>query len=212
MVLQTRRQKLGNTRLHSGGRGLRRGIFHCGGRIAGSLRRLGVHRFLIGGGEAKIKDQAQRMKRPRQKSPVRHPQIDGIGQDKELVAKPGTQAIAPLPRASFRARSRPAASLTDIRQIPLFSRPRIAFLTGSGKGESCPAPAQRRQSGELTAPGRWNASVCHHQGAPPLSSFVPSDPRTGHAGAGDARSRAISDRMSANIRRGTATSAIWNVT
>jgi hypothetical protein len=34
----------------------------------------------------------------------------------------------------------------------------------------------------------------------------------GHAGAGGARSRAISDRMSANICRGTATSASWKLT
>jgi len=34
----------------------------------------------------------------------------------------------------------------------------------------------------------------------------------GHAGVGGARSRAISDRISWNICRGTATSAIWNVT
>ena len=32
-----------------------------------------------------------------------------------------------------------------------------------------------------------------------------------HAGAGGARSRVISDRMSANICRDTATSAIWKV-
>ena len=38
-----------------------------------------------------------------------------------------------------------------------------------------------------------------------LSSF---DPCAAHAGAGGARSRAISDRISANICRGTATSAI----
>jgi hypothetical protein len=34
----------------------------------------------------------------------------------------------------------------------------------------------------------------------------------GHAGAGGARNRAISDRISPNIWRGTATSAIWKVT
>ncbi len=34
----------------------------------------------------------------------------------------------------------------------------------------------------------------------------------GHTGAGGARSRAISDRISWNICRGTATSAIWKVT
>ncbi len=33
-----------------------------------------------------------------------------------------------------------------------------------------------------------------------------------HAGAGGTRSRAISVRMSANICRGTAISAIWNAT
>ena len=36
-------------------------------------------------------------------------------------------------------------------------------------------------------------------------------PLAAHAGAGGARSRAISDRMSANICCGTATSANWNV-
>src|SRR5713101_9795423 len=34
----------------------------------------------------------------------------------------------------------------------------------------------------------------------------------GHAGAGGARSRAISDKISWNICRGTATSAIWKTT
>jgi hypothetical protein len=33
-----------------------------------------------------------------------------------------------------------------------------------------------------------------------------------HAGAGGARSRVNSDRLSANISRGTATSAVWDVT
>jgi len=45
-----------------------------------------------------------------------------------------------------------------------------------------------------------------------LSSFVASDPRGPHAGAGGARNRAISDRISWNICRGTATSATWKVT
>jgi hypothetical protein len=45
-----------------------------------------------------------------------------------------------------------------------------------------------------------------------MSSFVASDPRASHAGAGGARNRAISDRISWNICRGTATSAIWKVT
>jgi hypothetical protein len=42
-----------------------------------------------------------------------------------------------------------------------------------------------------------------------LSHLTPS---AGHADAGGARSRAINDRISANICLGTATSAIWNVT
>jgi hypothetical protein len=37
-------------------------------------------------------------------------------------------------------------------------------------------------------------------------------PFSGHAGAGGARKRAIKDRISANICRGAATSAIWKVT
>ena len=51
-----------------------------------------------------------------------------------------------------------------------------------------------------------------HQGAPRLPSFVASAASARHAGAGGARSRAISDRISWNICRGTATSAIWKVT
>ena len=44
---------------------------------------------------------------------------------------------------SIHSTGRPADGLipTDIRRIPAFSRPRIAFLTGSGKGKSCPPPA-----------------------------------------------------------------------
>jgi hypothetical protein len=42
-----------------------------------------------------------------------------------------------------------------------------------------------------------------------LSHVCPSAP---HAGAGGARSRTISDRISANICRGTATAASWKVT
>jgi hypothetical protein len=37
-------------------------------------------------------------------------------------------------------------------------------------------------------------------------------PFPGHAGAGGARNWAISRKISLNICRGTATSAIWNVT
>src|SRR5215212_8888743 len=68
------------------------------------------------------------------------------------------------------------------------------------------------QIGGLIAAKGWNASRGLHQGISrpsPLPHLLPFPP---HAGAGSARSRAISDRISANIWRGTATSASWNVT
>ena len=49
--------------------------------------------------------------------------------------------------------------------------------------------------------------LCPHQGALRLPSFVASATSARHAGAGGTRSRAISDRISWNICRGTATSA-----
>ena len=56
-------------------------------------------------------------------------------------------------------------------------------------------------------------ALARYQGAPTLSSLGPDlVPAVPHAGAGGARSRAISDRMSTNICRETATSAIWNAT
>src|SRR3954470_1519216 len=64
----------------------------------------------------------------------------------------------------------------------------------------------------LAASKRWNASLGLHQDTFPPSSSAPLLVLTPHAGAGGARSRAISDRISANRRRGTATSASWNVT
>jgi hypothetical protein len=65
--------------------------------------------------------------------------------------------------------------------------------------------------GLAAAKGR-NASLGLHQGTPRPSfpaTFAPVNP---HAGAGGARSPVISDRMSANICRDTATSASWKVT
>jgi hypothetical protein len=53
---------------------------------------------------------------------------------------------------------------------------------------------------------------CFHQDAAFLLSSITFDSCAAHAGAGGARNRAISDRISANSRRGTATSASWNVT
>ena len=66
----------------------------------------------------------------------------------------------------------------------------------------------------LAAAKGWNAQVVRLQGTLRLSSRLLSRllPLVSHAGAGGARSRAISDRIAANICRGTATSASWNVT
>ena len=47
---------------------------------------------------------------------------------------------------------------------------------------------------------------------PPAVVGPISDRSPSHAGVGGARSRAISRRMSWDICRGTATSAIWNMT
>src|SRR5216683_6704317 len=59
-----------------------------------------------------------------------------------------------------------------------------------------------------SASQRRNSLPCLDQAAALPSSAAASDPIPGHAGAGGARSRAISDRISANICHGTATSAI----
>src|SRR4051794_38048096 len=61
----------------------------------------------------------------------------------------------------------------------------------------------------LAAAKGWSASHGLHQDTPrpsPLPHLLPLPP---YAGAGGARRRAISDRMSAHSRRGTATSASW---
>src|SRR6516164_2329652 len=64
------------------------------------------------------------------------------------VSAPG--ATVRTPAAATKARSEIKMELsmgqiirTDIRQIPAFWRPRIAFLTGPGKGKSCPPAAYR---------------------------------------------------------------------
>jgi hypothetical protein len=54
--------------------------------------------------------------------------------------------------------------------------------------------------------------ICLHQGAPLLPFARRIRFPHLHAGAGGARSRAISDKISANICRDTATSAIWKMT
>jgi len=65
----------------------------------------------------------------------------------------------------------------------------------------------------LSGSRRWNSCLCFDQGVPmPSWSVAHPTPRAPHAGAGGARRRAISDRISWNIWRDTATSAIWKVT
>ena len=59
---------------------------------------------------------------------------------------------------------------------------------------------------------RWNSLRCLHYGAPLPSLFVAFEPSASHAWAGGARSRAISDRISWNICRDTATASdVWAV-
>src|SRR5260370_31798177 len=77
-----------------------------------------------------------------------------------------------------------------------------------------PACGGGTRNSQLTAPKALKRNVLHHQGAPPLCCrrlphLIPKGP---HVGAGGARIRAISDRISWNICRDTATSAIWHVT
>jgi hypothetical protein len=64
----------------------------------------------------------------------------------------------------------------------------------------------------LAASERRNASLGLHQGTLQPSSSAAYASLAPYTGAGGARRRAISDRMSANICRGTATSASWKVT
>jgi hypothetical protein len=76
---------------------------------------------------------------------------------------------------------------------------------------SQPAPLAIKSSGcpPRRAETRCVAFIKAHLCCRRLSHLTRSP---GHAGAGGGRSRAISDRISWNICRGTATSAIWNVT
>ena len=58
---------------------------------------------------------------------------------------------------------------------------------------------------------RESGRFCLHPDAALPLSFIIFGLRAAHAGAGGTRSRAISDGISANSRRGTATSASWSV-
>jgi hypothetical protein len=122
---------------------------------------------------------------------------------------------------------------------PLEARIAPSGVLSNGKSRvACPAG---RHSHLLAGPLRQNTLLYLRQGAPhpflrgapsaceqwikgrqerdqvdaavvPHLSVALSDLDVRHAGAGGARRPATSDRMSANICRGTATSAIWNVT
>ena len=86
-------------------------------------------------------------------------------------------------------------------------------MTGLGNGNSPLAASKGRLKLAVDSTGTLKRAAFARIKAY-LSRRRPaaSDPARRHAGAGGARSRAISDRISANICRDTATSAIWKVT
>ena len=102
--------------------------------------------------------------------------------------------------------------ITDIPQIPGPLGVILRSPSRGGKRNSIAiGPLAAKKTGLSAAPGQ-NSRFCLDQGAPLPSPAAASHQSPGHAGAGGARRRAISDRILANICRGTATSAIWNVT
>src|SRR4051812_3057672 len=88
----------------------------------------------------------------------------------------------------------------------------FAPFTGFGNGKSPLSQAKSDQDLPLKRSTAEARPICLQEGV--LLPRFPdaTDPGTRHAGAGGARSRAISDRISANICLGTPTSASWNVT
>ena len=86
-------------------------------------------------------------------------------------------------------------------------------MSGLGNSKSRPAPSNGRSKPAVEGSRTLNCSglrIPTHTSAVATCRILL--PPAAHAGAGGARSRAISDRMSANICRDTATSAIWKVT
>jgi hypothetical protein len=106
---------------------------------------------------------------------------------------------------------RPRADLSDIHRVPGLLGMIVRFGETRGNNLIVADPRTAKMV-RRSAQHRRNSLLCLHQGAPLPSPPVASDSIPGHAGAGGARSRAISERISANICRDTATSAIWNVT
>jgi hypothetical protein len=86
---------------------------------------------------------------------------------------------------------------------------RIAPLTRLGNDKSCSVRPKGDRSLRLIALKRADLAGSRHTFAVVACHTRPS---ARHAGAGGARSPAISDRMSANISRDTAISASWKVT
>jgi hypothetical protein len=107
--------------------------------------------------------------------------------------------------------STPNAS-ADIRRIPNGREARIAPSSALGNGKwrfACARNGRASLIGFSEAAKRADLSASRR--TPPVFADRIRFLRP-HAGTGGARSRAISVRISANIRRDTATSAIWNVT
>ena len=78
----------------------------------------------------------------------------------------------------------------------------IAPCTGNGRSKPAVEGSRTLNCSGLRIPTHTSAVATCRILLPPAA----------HAGAGGARSRAISDRMSAKICRDTATSASWKVT
>jgi hypothetical protein len=87
----------------------------------------------------------------------------------------------------------------------------IAHLNDFGKGKS-PSPGQKQAKRSVGRAKTAGTAALPDRAYLFLRRLPHVNPSVHHAGAGGARSRAIIDRMSANICRDTATSAIWNVT
>ena len=98
--------------------------------------------------------------------------------------------------------------------MPESGRAMVCLLRLGGKAFRRQSHVIGSRSDVFPSGERESRRFCLHQGAAlplfPLS-YITFGLCAAHAGAGGARSRAISDRISANICRGTATSASWSV-
>ena len=97
---------------------------------------------------------------------------------------------------------------TRIPHMPESGRAMVCLLRLGGKAFRRQSHVIGSRSDVFLSGERESGWFCLHPDAALRLSFIIFGPRAAHAGAGGARSRAISDRISANICRGTATSAI----